>query len=156
MVPEQQQQQEEEAARSGGAQEPAAASPQQQQQQQHHHHWRSPPCASPGNPVFSCMLEAALLRARTGLPEPRRLLHKTTSGDYGALAPTAHMAPCRYFPRDNALTDLLFACGKNQHSHGINTGLDKSRVCDHADIPSLTGGGGGTGHPRNSDVTATQ
>ncbi|XP_077174336.1 piercer of microtubule wall 2 protein [Paroedura picta] len=94
------------------------------------------PCASPGNPVFSCMLDPAVLTTSTRLTKPRLLLYKTTSSDYGAVPPTTPMAPCRYYPKDNSLTDHLFACGKTQHN-GINTGLDKSKVYDHPDLLNL-------------------
>ncbi|XP_060116086.1 piercer of microtubule wall 2 protein [Heteronotia binoei] len=92
------------------------------------------PCASPGNPVFSCMLKGATL---TTAHKAQLLLYRTTSGDYGAVPLTAPLAPCRYHPRDNAFTDHLLACGKAHYS-GINTSLDKSRVDDNTDIINLS------------------
>ncbi|XP_015264666.1 PREDICTED: uncharacterized protein C15orf65 homolog [Gekko japonicus] len=94
------------------------------------------PCTSPGNPVFSCMLKAATLTTGTCLTRPQLLLYKTTSSDYGAVPPTTPMVPCRYYPKDNSLTDHLFACGKTEYNC-INTALDKSKVYDHPDILNL-------------------
>ncbi|XP_054858205.1 piercer of microtubule wall 2 protein [Eublepharis macularius] len=89
---------------------------------------RERPCASPGNPVFSCVLDAAARGPGACPREPRLLLYRTTAADYGALPPTAATAPCRHFPRDSALTDHLLVCGRNPASR-LNTALDKGPLC---------------------------
>lgn len=90
--------------------------------------WR--PCANPGNPVFSCMLESTALTTRNFLTKPKPLLFKTTSSDYGAIPPTSQMVPYRHFPRDNAFTTHLFRCGLTQNNC-LNTGIDKDSMYDY-------------------------
>uniref|UniRef100_A0A670KG99 Uncharacterized protein n=1 Tax=Podarcis muralis TaxID=64176 RepID=A0A670KG99_PODMU len=92
--------------------------------------WR--PCANPGNPVFSCMLEAKTLTSSNFLTKPQLLLYKT-SGEYGAIPPTTQMVPCKFCPKDNTFTNHLFTCGMTRFN-GINTGTDKNKVCDHSDL----------------------
>uniref|UniRef100_A0A8D0B619 Uncharacterized protein n=1 Tax=Salvator merianae TaxID=96440 RepID=A0A8D0B619_SALMN len=91
------------------------------------------PCANPGNPVFSCMLDAKTVTSSNFLTKPRLLLYKTTSGEYGAIPPTSPMVPCKFYPRNNAFTTHVLACGLAQYNC-INTGLDKTRVCDHSEL----------------------
>ncbi|XP_033023494.1 uncharacterized protein C15orf65 homolog, partial [Lacerta agilis] len=93
--------------------------------------WR--PCANPGNPVFSCMLEAKTLTSSNFLTKPQLLLYKTTSSEYGAIPPTTQMVPCKFCPKDNNFTNHLFTCGMTRFN-GINTGTDKNRVCDLSDL----------------------
>lgn len=87
-------------------------------------------CANAGNPVFSCMLKAKALTTTNLLTKPQAMLFKTTSSDYGAIPPTAHTVPCRYYPMENSFTEHLFICGLTQYNC-INTGIEKSKVYDN-------------------------
>ncbi|XP_010139937.1 PREDICTED: uncharacterized protein C15orf65 homolog [Buceros rhinoceros silvestris] len=87
------------------------------------------PCANPGNPVFSCMLDPKTLMTNGSLRKPQVLLFRTTSSDYGAIPPNAQLAPCTYHPVDHTFSKHLLPCGPFQDS-GLNTALDRSRVCD--------------------------
>uniref|UniRef100_A0A8D2LSE6 Chromosome 15 open reading frame 65 n=2 Tax=Varanus komodoensis TaxID=61221 RepID=A0A8D2LSE6_VARKO len=91
------------------------------------------PCADPGNPVFSCMLDSKILTTSNFLTKPQPLLYKTTSNEYGAIPPTSQMVPCKFFPKDNSFTNHLFKCGLTQFNC-INTGVDKSKVYDYPDL----------------------
>lgn len=93
--------------------------------------WR--PCANPGNPVFSCMLEPAFLTTSNFLTKPKPLLFKTTSSDYGAIPPTSQMVPCYYFPKNNAFTTHLFHCGLTQNNC-LNTGIDRDSMYDYTGL----------------------
>uniref|UniRef100_A0ABM5EY24 Piercer of microtubule wall 2 protein isoform X1 n=2 Tax=Pogona vitticeps TaxID=103695 RepID=A0ABM5EY24_9SAUR len=94
------------------------------------------PCARPGNPVFSCMLDAKTLTTSNFLTKPQLLLYKTTSSEYGNIPPTSQMVPCKFYPRNNSFTNHLFACGLTEFN-SINTGVDRSKVYDHPDIMNL-------------------
>ncbi|XP_042332398.1 uncharacterized protein C15orf65 homolog [Sceloporus undulatus] len=97
------------------------------------------PCANPGNPVFSCMLDPkalpSALPGKRGRPlaQAQLLIYRTTSSDYGQLPPEPQAAPCRFCPRENTFTNHLLACGRTP-SGGINTGIDRGRVIDHKDL----------------------
>ncbi|XP_025027339.1 uncharacterized protein C15orf65 homolog, partial [Python bivittatus] len=80
-------------------------------------------CASPGNPVFTCLRDARALLTGTRLSAPLPLLYKTAASEYGALRPTSVMAPCRFCPRDSAFSTRLAATGPPQYNR-INTGVD--------------------------------
>ncbi|XP_019359800.1 PREDICTED: uncharacterized protein C15orf65 homolog isoform X1 [Gavialis gangeticus] len=92
-----------------------------------------PPCANPGNPVFSCMLDPKALTTNNFLTKPQLLLFKTTSSDYGAIPPTSQMVPCKYHAKVQTFSKQLLTCGLRQHNY-INTAIDKSRVYDYPNL----------------------
>ncbi|XP_010159276.1 PREDICTED: uncharacterized protein C15orf65 homolog [Eurypyga helias] len=65
-----------------------------------------PLCTSPGNPVFSCMLDPKTLMTNGSLRKPQVLLFKTSSSEYGAIPPVPQMVPCHQV-RTLSKTNLL-------------------------------------------------
>ncbi|XP_030313203.1 uncharacterized protein C15orf65 homolog [Calypte anna] len=92
-----------------------------------------PPCANPGNPVFSCMLDPKTLITDASWTKPQVLLFKTTSSEYGSIPPILQMVPCRYYPADNAFSKHTLTCGLYQQSC-LNTAIDRSRVHDNPNL----------------------
>ncbi|XP_009955285.1 PREDICTED: uncharacterized protein C15orf65 homolog, partial [Leptosomus discolor] len=92
-----------------------------------------PLCTNPGNPVFSCMLDPKTLMTNGTLTKPRVLLFKTTSSEYGAIAPVSQMVPCTYHPMDQTFSKHLLTCG-SFHDSCLNTAMDRSRVYDHLSL----------------------
>lgn len=82
------------------------------------------PCVNPGNPVFSCMMSAAALRAK-----PQHPLYRTSSREYGLRPPTAECCPCTYHPKNERFSRELFTFGMYR-DNSFNTALDRSRVHD--------------------------
>ncbi|XP_026167724.1 uncharacterized protein C15orf65 [Mastacembelus armatus] len=91
-------------------------------------------CASPGNPVFSCMMTSA---AKEVLPvlwlKAQNPLYRTTSSDYGLFPPTFESAPCTFHPKSQRFSEDLAKSGMFCDST-FNTALDRNRVYD---CPSL-------------------
>ncbi|XP_038606622.1 uncharacterized protein C15orf65 homolog [Tachyglossus aculeatus] len=91
------------------------------------------PCFNPGNPVFSCMLAPKDLRTSTSLSKPQMIMYKTTSSDYGGLAPVAECIPRKYFPKDQNFSKVLRAAGMFQ-DNSLNTKIDQEKVCDASNL----------------------
>ncbi|TRY90139.1 hypothetical protein DNTS_033332 [Danionella cerebrum] len=88
-------------------------------------HTHQPPCVSPGNPVFSCMLKSS---PHTLTEEKsHKLLFKTTSSEYGARFPNFESSPCSYHPISQTFSQQLGLCGMFQ-DHSFNTSMDHSHL----------------------------
>ncbi|XP_053933779.1 piercer of microtubule wall 2 protein [Cuculus canorus] len=94
---------------------------------------RVPLCTSPGNPVFSCMLDPKTLMTNGSSTKPQLLLFKTTSSEYGAIPPVTQMVPRAYHPVDLTFSKHLMTCGSFQNGY-LNTALDRSRVYDYPNL----------------------
>ncbi|XP_009884071.1 PREDICTED: uncharacterized protein C15orf65 homolog [Charadrius vociferus] len=94
---------------------------------------RLPLCGNPGNPVFSCMLDAETLMINGSLKKPQVLLFKTTSSEYGAISPVSQMVARTYHPVDQTFSKHLLTCGSLEDSY-LNTAIDRSRVYDHPNL----------------------
>nr|XP_021323402.1 uncharacterized protein C15orf65 homolog [Danio rerio] len=88
-----------------------------------------PPCANPGNPVFSCTLRAGSQESDgdPALSRPHSLMFKTTSSDYGARPATLESSPCSYHPISQTFSQHLGLCGMFQ-DNSFNTSLDHSHL----------------------------
>ncbi|KAM6304762.1 piercer of microtubule wall 2 protein [Podargus strigoides] len=92
-----------------------------------------PPCANPGNLVFSCMLDPKTLMTNAALTKPQVLLFKTTSSAYGAIPPIPQMVARTYHPLDRAFSNHLLIFGPFRSSC-LNTAIDRSRVYDYPNL----------------------
>ncbi|MEE6503003.1 hypothetical protein FKM82_004707 [Ascaphus truei] len=90
----------------------------------------SRPCTSPGNPVFSCMVNPSTSPINVSQIKPQSILFKTTSAEYGALRPSYEMAPCSFHPMSQQFSQHLGICGMYRN-HSLNTMADRSRVYDY-------------------------
>uniref|UniRef100_A0A8C3AVP3 Uncharacterized protein n=1 Tax=Cyclopterus lumpus TaxID=8103 RepID=A0A8C3AVP3_CYCLU len=87
-------------------------------------------CVNPGNPVFSCMMTAAVKDGGPALrAKPQNLLYRTTSNEYGRLPPTFESSPCTFHPKSHVFTKALIKSGMYR-DNSFNTALDRSRVYD--------------------------
>ncbi|XP_054984082.1 piercer of microtubule wall 2 protein [Sorex araneus] len=87
------------------------------------------PCVNPGNPVFSCMLDPKKLLTATSLSEPKMILYKTNSSDYGEFLPIPQFFPCNHNPRAFAFSNQISSTGFYQNN-SLNTGPDRTRTLD--------------------------
>nr|XP_033775639.1 uncharacterized protein C15orf65 homolog [Geotrypetes seraphini]XP_033775640.1 uncharacterized protein C15orf65 homolog [Geotrypetes seraphini] len=86
-------------------------------------------CTNPGNPVFSCMIDARAPPSKMSLTKAHSILYKTTSDSYGALPTYCEIAPCSHHPLTQRFSDPLGICGMYRN-HSFNTALDRSKVYD--------------------------
>ncbi|XP_029430916.1 uncharacterized protein C15orf65 homolog [Rhinatrema bivittatum] len=87
------------------------------------------PCVSPGNLVFSCMMDSRAPPAKISLAKAQKILFKTTSSSYGALPAPCEMAPCTHHPMSQRFSNHLGICGMYRN-YSLNTALDRSKVYD--------------------------
>ncbi|XP_013010193.2 piercer of microtubule wall 2 protein [Cavia porcellus] len=90
---------------------------------------RQPPCLSPGNPVFSCMLDPKTLHTATSLSKPEMIMYKTSGGRYGEFSPLPQFLPCSYIPKEQGFSNHIRATGLFQNNT-LNTALDRTRTID--------------------------
>uniref|UniRef100_A0A8C5GZP0 Uncharacterized protein n=1 Tax=Gouania willdenowi TaxID=441366 RepID=A0A8C5GZP0_GOUWI len=88
------------------------------------------PCVNPGNPVFSCMKKAPVVRVMTaGGTRSMNVLYKTTSSDYGLYPAPIEGSKGSFYPKTQRFSDGLRKSGM-YCDNSFNTGLDRSRVYD--------------------------
>ncbi|XP_002741195.1 piercer of microtubule wall 2 protein-like isoform X1 [Saccoglossus kowalevskii] len=94
-----------------------------------------PPCASPGNPIFSCM-ERPTIEAPQQSDEgwfegygtkSQHPMYRTTNSKYGSMPPSVHTMPTSFHARSQKFSEPLGKCGMYRNK-GLNTGMDQSKV----------------------------
>ncbi|XP_077981042.1 piercer of microtubule wall 1 protein-like isoform X2 [Glandiceps talaboti] len=94
-----------------------------------------PPCASPGNPIFSCMEKLPQEIPQHNSEEwfegyeqkPQHPMYMTTNMTYGSKPPSVHTMPTSFHARTQKFSEPLGKCGMYRNK-GLNTGMDVSRV----------------------------
>ncbi|XP_023579873.1 uncharacterized protein C15orf65 homolog [Octodon degus] len=87
------------------------------------------PCVSPGNPVFSCMLDPKTLHTATSLSQPRMIMYKTSASRHGEFTPVPQFLPCNYAPKEQVFSSHIRATGLYQNN-SLNTAPDRTRTLD--------------------------
>ncbi|KAM4829122.1 piercer of microtubule wall 2 protein isoform 2-T2 [Thomomys bottae] len=88
-----------------------------------------PTCVNPGNPVFSCMLDPKTLCSTTSLSQPKMIMYKTNSSQYGEYLPKPQFFPYNYTPKEYKFSSHIRMTGMYQNN-GLNTAPDRTRTLD--------------------------